>query len=103
MALVSLRHHLDGIDGARLASRFIRVLTAALVMAVAVAMTDQWATLVAPGGSLVTRSGRLLAAIAVGLGTLAAAVKVLRIPEFDEAVASVWSRVVRPPADPAGR
>jgi peptidoglycan biosynthesis protein MviN/MurJ (putative lipid II flippase) len=103
MALVGLRHHLEGIDGARLTSRFIRVLTAALVMAVAVALTEQWATAVAAGDSLVMRSGRLLAAIVVGLGTLAAAARVLRVPEFDEAVAGLWSRFVRPPAGRPGR
>jgi putative peptidoglycan lipid II flippase len=95
LALFVLRRHLAGIDGARLVSRFVRILTAALIMAAAVALTEQWLTTVAPGGSLGLQATRLAAAILVGLSTLAVAAKMLRVPEFDEAVAAIGSRIFR--------
>jgi putative peptidoglycan lipid II flippase len=93
LALFVLRRHLAGIDGARLASRFVRILVAALVMAAAVALAEQRLTAIAPGGGLVLQAGRLSGAIVVGLVMLALAAKLLRVPEFNEAVAAIRSRL----------
>jgi putative peptidoglycan lipid II flippase len=95
LALLVLRRHLAGIGGARLLSGFVRILTSALIMAAAVALTEQWLTTVAPGGSLALQAGRLVGAIVVGLLTLAVAATVLRVPEFGEGIAAIGSRLFR--------
>lgn len=95
LALFVLRRHLEGIDGTRLVSRFIRILTAGLAMAAAAALTERWLATAAPGGTLAHQAGRITAAIFVGLSTLALAAKLLRVPEFDEAVAALRSRIFR--------
>jgi putative peptidoglycan lipid II flippase len=99
LALLVLRRHLAGINGGRLASRFVRILAAAIVMAAAAALTERWLASALPGESLALQAGRVAAAIAVGVLTLAAATKALRIPEIDDLGAAVRSRLF----PPAGR
>jgi putative peptidoglycan lipid II flippase len=84
-----LRRRLQGIEGQRLAMAFAKVLVAAAAMAAA-AWTIQYTTASwFPAETLVVRGGRLTAAILGGLAVLAAAGKLLRIADFDEAVAAM--------------
>lgn len=87
-ALVLLRRHLPGIDGRRLASKFLRVTIAAIAMAAVAAATERWAADALPGGSFAQQSARLALAISAALGTLLVFAKLLRIPEIDEAAAA---------------
>ena len=101
IALLVLRRHLRGIDGRRLAVRFVQVLVAALIMAIAALATERWISTIVPGAGFLEQAVRLTAAIVAGLCVLAIAAKLLRIPEFDEAASALTSRFRR--ADPPRR
>jgi putative peptidoglycan lipid II flippase len=88
-----LRRRLDGIEGRYLFTTLAKILAAALLMAWAAAASERWAVILSPGRSALMQSARLAAAVGIGLLTLAAAAKLLRIREFDEAVGAVWRRV----------
>jgi hypothetical protein len=61
--------------------------------AVAVAV-ERLAGRLIPGGASVLQAARLGLAIAAGLATLASAAKLLRIREFDAAIAGVRARLM---------
>jgi len=88
-----LRRRLGGLDGRRLSTTFIKVTAAAFVMAlVAVAIQHEMEWL-APGLHGGWRAVRLAASIGGALVALAAAAKLLRVDEFDDAVGMMRGRV----------
>ena len=93
--LFLLRRELHGIEGARIAASFARVVAASVVMG-AVTWGVHTALLGAlPGAALVMQMIRLVITIAVSLATLAAVAQVLRIQEFAEARDLVLGRLKR--------
>jgi putative peptidoglycan lipid II flippase len=88
-----LRRRLGGIEGRHLGVTLAKIAAAALLMAWAAAATERWAVILAPGRSTLMQSVRLAGAVGVGLLTLAAAAKLLRIREFDEAIGAARRRV----------
>jgi putative peptidoglycan lipid II flippase len=95
LALLLLRSHLSGIDGAALLSKFLRIIVAAGAMAAAAMGTERLAVDFLPGSSLAVQAGRLSLAIGAGLATLAVSASLLRVPEAGEAIAGLRSRVGR--------
>ena len=92
-ALLLLRRRLDGMEARYLAGVVVKILLAAVVMAVAASGVERAAVVVAPGNGVVVQAVRLAAAISAGLLALAAASRLLRMPEFDDAVAAARSSV----------
>jgi putative peptidoglycan lipid II flippase len=90
--LVLLHRKLNGIEHRQLALTFIKTVVAATMMAVASFATERLLMRVAPGASTGMQVIRLFPSIAVGIATLAAAAKLLRIREFDDAVAGAAGR-----------
>ena len=88
-----LRRHLNGIEGRRLTIATMKVGAASLVMALAAIGAERWMTALAPGRSLGMQVVRLAVEIGSALGALAITAKVLRIREFDEAVAVLTARL----------
>ena len=89
-----LRARLDGIDGRRVAAAFCKITVASAVMAYAAwaaegALREAW-----PAAGTLERLIRLTAAISFALAVLAAAAKVLKIHEFNEAVRTVTARLL---------
>jgi len=92
--LVLLRRRLHGVEEAYLSMTFVKVTVAAGLMA-AVAVAVEWlAGRLIPGAASVLQAARLGLAIAAGLATLASAAKLLRIREFDAAIAGVRARLM---------
>lgn len=87
-----LRRRLGGLDGRRVATAFVKVLAAAVVMALAARGSEQLLA-AAMGSSLLARMIVVAGAIGTGIVALAAAARFLRIAEFDEAVRAVVSRI----------
>jgi putative peptidoglycan lipid II flippase len=93
--LVLLRRELHGIEGARIAASFARVVAASVAMG-AVTWGVHTALLGAlPGAALVMQMIRLVITIAVSLASLAAVAQVLGIHEFAEARDLVLGRLKR--------
>lgn len=88
-----LRRRLDGIDGRRLTMTVLKVGGAALLMAAAAWTIERVMATAIPGGSLAAQTVRLGAAIGGGIVILAAATKVLRIEELDDALAILRRRL----------
>jgi putative peptidoglycan lipid II flippase len=84
-----LRRHLRGLEGTSLMSTTARILLAALVMAVVAVAADRAAELILPGMNLFLQAARLTTVIVCALLALAAAARMLRIKEFDEAVSAL--------------
>jgi putative peptidoglycan lipid II flippase len=93
--LILLRRELSGIEGARIAASFARVLAAAAVMGVVTFASHAAFEQVLPGDALILQIVRLIATIAVSLIALAITAQVLRIPEFAEARDLVMRRFRR--------
>ena len=94
--LVLLLHRrLGGIEAERLAITLTKILTAAALMAVAAWGIDYAMSGWLPGPSVFRRGARLAAAIGGGLAVLAAAARLLRIKELDDALRVVGSRLAR--------
>jgi putative peptidoglycan lipid II flippase len=87
-----LRSRLHGIEGARIARAFGKVVAASIAMAAVVVMVDRSSGRLAPGDSLTAQIARLLVAIAAGLAALVVAARLLGIEELDDAVARVRAR-----------
>jgi putative peptidoglycan lipid II flippase len=87
-----LRTHLQGVEGRRMSSAFARMLIASAAMAAAAWLVERGLHEVLPGQSVVTQAIRVGAAIGVGLGVLALAAHLLRVPEFAEARELVMRR-----------
>jgi putative peptidoglycan lipid II flippase len=93
--LVLLRRELEGINGRRLGGAFLRIAIASAVMGVTAAIADRTLPFVLSGSGVALQALRLAASIGVALLALAAAARVLRIREFDEAFAMVAQRLGR--------
>jgi putative peptidoglycan lipid II flippase len=91
--MLLLRRRLRGLEGAYLAMTFGKIASAALVMAAVASGVERFASGVAPGAGSLTQTVRLGSAIGGGLLALAGAAKLLRIREFDEAVAALRARM----------
>jgi putative peptidoglycan lipid II flippase len=89
-----LRNRLGGLDGRRVGLAFLKVLGAAVLMALLAWQAERWLATLLPGASPVTRLLRVAAAIASGLAGLALAARAFRIAEFDEAFRVVASRIL---------
>jgi putative peptidoglycan lipid II flippase len=101
LLLALLSRRLNGINGARLAMTFMKILLASLLMAASAFAIEQFLTRFATlDDSLLFQAIRLFAAIGTGLVVLAWSVKILRVQEFDESVMLVRQRV-RKLLDPA--
>jgi putative peptidoglycan lipid II flippase len=88
-----LRRSPGGIDGGHLLVTFIKSVIAAVVMAAIAAGVEQSSRTLAGNDHLVAQAACLGAAIAAGLLALAACARLLRIREFDDAVAMVRDRI----------
>jgi putative peptidoglycan lipid II flippase len=88
-----LRARLGSIDGRRVATALLKILLASLVMGAAAWGTERWLHEIVPGTHWVPRGIRVGIAIGVALAVLAAAARVLRIQEFEEARRRVTARV----------
>jgi putative peptidoglycan lipid II flippase len=89
-----LRRRLGGVDGRRVGLTFVKVLAAAVFMAVVAWLAERSLAGVAPGPSLAARLVRVAGGICAGVAGLAAAARTLRIAEFDEALKAVRSRIL---------
>jgi putative peptidoglycan lipid II flippase len=87
-----LHRRLSGIDGRRLAIAALKIAAAGAAMAVASWSIHYGMTTWVTGDRVVAQGIRLGAAIAGGLVVLAAAAKLLKIAEFDDAFTLVGSR-----------
>ena len=88
-----LRAEIQGIEGARIFSTFVRVTAAAAVMAAAAWGVYQLLNSALPGMSTAMQLVRLGASIGAALMTLAGSCHLLRIPEYDEARDLVLGRL----------
>jgi putative peptidoglycan lipid II flippase len=88
-----LRHRLNGIEGRRVTISFLKILLASAVMGAAAHYSVVWLSVIWPGISLVHRATRLGVGILFALAVLVAAARLLRIEEFQEAIARVLKRV----------
>ena len=90
LLLFLLARRIDGIDAARMTGALVRILLAAAVMGVAVWLANAWLAGVLPTalpGRMLPRLVSVLASVGAGIATLALAAWVLRIDEFQQAVA----------------
>jgi putative peptidoglycan lipid II flippase len=94
--LALLRRLLHGIEGGHLAVTLGKTFVASAVMAAAAAATEKWLIAISTSGvqesNAVAQAGSLFAAICAGLVVLAITARLLRIREFDEALALVRRR-----------
>jgi len=95
LLLLLLRNRLGGIDARRVATTFGKIAVASVIMAVGAVFVEQWLRGVLPGNSTLLRGLRVGGAIGAGLLILAAAARLLRIEEFDEAVRRIRARLFR--------
>lgn len=95
--LVLLRRRLGGLEERRVLVSFGKIAAASAAMGAAAIAVERLAAEWFPGGALVVQIGRLTAAIAAGLGVLAAAAHLLHIEEFRRGMALVTSRFGRRP------
>ncbi len=94
LLLVLLRRRLGNLQGARLASTFVRVVVASSLMAAAAWGMHEWlATRVLPGGHLLQQVVRVGGSIGVALVVLVGAARVLRLQEFEEASGRIFRRL----------
>jgi putative peptidoglycan lipid II flippase len=90
-----LRRRLGGLEDRRLLVAFMKILVASLIMAVAAWGTEAWLSSVWIADHAIARLFRVGAAVTVGLATLAAGAKLLRLHEFNAALGRVMSRLRR--------
>jgi putative peptidoglycan lipid II flippase len=90
-----LRGRLGGLDGRRVTVALLKVLLASAVMGVAAQTTVGWITGMTPAGGELAKAARVVGAIGAGVLALAAAARLLRIQEFNDAVATVRRRLAR--------
>ena len=92
--LLLLRHRLHGVEDRYLSITLGKIVAAAIVMAGVSWSVERLAFGVLPGPGSLAQAARLAAAIGAGLVTLAAAAKLLRIREFERAVAAAKARLM---------
>lgn len=88
-----LSRRLHGLDAARIAVAFGKIAIASMAMAAAAHYTATWLQQALPGRDLLWKIVLVAAAIGAGVLVLAAAAKLLRIAEFDEALKRVTRRI----------
>jgi putative peptidoglycan lipid II flippase len=88
-----LSRRIGGLDDRRVLAAFAKISVASAVMAAAVMGVSGWAAAAWPDPGWLARGLQLGASIAAGLLVLAAAARLLRIAEFDEAVRRVLRRI----------
>ena len=90
-----LRGRLGGLDGRRLFDTLIKVSVASAAMGVAAYATVSWLATVVPGDAEGARIIRVTGSIATALIVLTGSARLMRIREFDDAVARVVGRLRR--------
>ena len=93
--LLLLRREIQGLEGSRIATAFVRVIAASAVMGAVSWLTYDLMLGALPGSSLATQIIRLLVAIGMSLAALAGMAQLLRIQEFGEARDLVLRRFKR--------
>jgi putative peptidoglycan lipid II flippase len=86
-----LRGRLHGLDGRPTAIAAVKIAVASALMAIAARFTWNWLLFALPGGGELLRIVRVFASIGAALVVLAAAARLLRVEEFEEA----WQRISR--------
>jgi putative peptidoglycan lipid II flippase len=89
-----LRRRLDGLDGRRLATAFVKIAIASVVMAAAAWYADVALHDLIAGERTIPRLLRLTLTIGAAVGVLALMARILRIHEFAQAVRAVTQRLV---------
>jgi putative peptidoglycan lipid II flippase len=92
LLIVVLSRRIGGIDGARVFTSFAKIVAASLVMAVAAYYAEAWLHHLLPAPSIAMRAVRVLGAIGLGVGVLAASAMALGLEEFRQAMSRVLSR-----------
>jgi putative peptidoglycan lipid II flippase len=93
--LVLLRRHLEGLDGRRLLATLAKTLAASCLMAAAAYGVEHLLRSLVPGTRVLPQAVRLFSAIGAGLAVLGISAKLLRIREFDDALAGVTARLIQ--------
>ena len=93
--LVLLRRYLHGLEERRVISSLVRISLASVAMGAAAYGVDTWLESALPGQSVLEQAVRLALAIAAALVVLAAAAWLLRIREFNDAMAVIVRRLRR--------
>ena len=93
--LFLLRREIHGIEGARIAASFTKVILASAVMGAVTWIVHETMIDVLPGASLWLQMLRLLVTISLSLAALAGAAHVLRIQEYAEARDLIVGRLKR--------
>ena len=93
LLVVLLRRRLGGIEGRRLSVALVKVTVAASLMVLAALGVGHVMGAVLSGQHFATQLLRLGVSIGAALAVLAAAAKVLRIEEFNEAITVIRSRI----------
>lgn len=95
LLLFLLKRRLKGIDGGRIVTALIKISIASIVMAIAAWSTEHWLAILWPGEHAITRLVRVTLAVGAGVGILVLMAKLLRLHEFERALAGVLRRVQR--------
>ena len=88
-----LRGRLGGLDGRRLFVAVAKIIPAAAVMAVVAALVSRWFDDAYPGAGELMKAMRVAVSIAAAFVALAISARLLRIDEFDQAVARIMRRI----------
>jgi putative peptidoglycan lipid II flippase len=89
-----LGRRLDGLDGRRIAVALFKITIASVFMGAAAYGVSQWLTDVLTGRGEILKLLRVAASMGTGLVVLMLAARLLRIAEFDEAIARVLRRLL---------
>jgi putative peptidoglycan lipid II flippase len=95
LLLFLLQRRLGGLEGGRITIAFGKILTASLVMGAAALAVEHWLDGALPGAATWIRLVRVSGAIGAAVLILVAAARLLRIEEFDEALARATARLAR--------
>jgi putative peptidoglycan lipid II flippase len=88
-----LRGRLGGLDGRRLFETLVKISAASVAMGLAAHLMLSWLSTLVPGDAEAAKAIRVIGSIGTALLVLAASAKLMRIREFDEAVARVVGRL----------
>lgn len=92
--LWALDRRMGGLERARIATAFLKITAASIAMGVAAVLVSRWTEALVPGHSTALRAVRVFASIGAGMAVLAAAARLLRMTEFNEARDRVLRRFV---------
>jgi putative peptidoglycan lipid II flippase len=95
LLLILLSRRIGGVDGRRIFWSLAKISLASIVMGLAAWSGERWLRELLPGDAIVIRATRVFSTIAGSLVVLAAASWVLRIEEFNQAVARVRAKLGR--------